>query len=90
MTENFLNIQSYGRYGLDSVGLGVDPFAGLTLSKTVVAGISTEPFYLGKLGLKSSRSTGLNDSTATLMSQLKKQNPHPKSLIWLRGRCFIS
>lgn len=59
------------------MGLGVDPSAGFTLSKTVVAGISTEPFYLGKLGLKSSRSTGLNDTTATFMSQLKTQNLIP-------------
>jgi hypothetical protein len=76
-TQIPVNDQAYGQYGLDTVLLGVNRSAGLTLLKSVVVGIPTNPFYLGNLGLKPSSTTSLNDSTTTLMKQLKMQGSIP-------------
>ena len=76
-TENLANDQTHGQYGLDLVLLGVDASVGLTLKQTVVVGIPTNPFYLGNLGLKPSDTTSLNDSTPTLMKQLRLQGSIP-------------
>lgn len=70
MTESYLGIVSNGQYGLDTVGLGVDETSGLTSNQNVVAGILTEPFYLGQIGLKDSNITSVN-GTASFMAQLK-------------------
>ena len=76
MTESYLGIASKGEYGLDTVGLGVEATTGLTSNQNVVAGVLTEPFYLGQLGLRRSNATGVN-STASLMTQLKNENMIP-------------
>lgn len=80
--ESYLNVTSSAQYGVDVVGLGPDASAGLTLSSSLIAGVPTEPFYLGSLGLKPARTTVVNQSkayasTATLMTQLKDQNLIP-------------
>ena len=74
LTDSYLNVSSNALYGADVVGLGVDANTGLTVNHNMVAGISTEPFYTGMLGLKTSNSTPLNNGTATLLTQLKHQN----------------
>lgn len=76
MTESFLGITSDGKYGLDAVGLGVEAATGLTSSQNIVAGVSTEPFYLGQVGLKPSNTTNVN-GTASFMAQLKNENLVP-------------
>lgn len=80
--ESYLNVTSSAQYGVDVVGLGPEASAGLTLSSSLIAGVPTEPFYLGSLGLKPARTTVVNQSkayvsTATLMTQLKDQNLIP-------------
>ena len=82
LEESFLNATSSALYGVDVVGLGPKASAGLTLSSSLIAGVSTEPFYLGSLGLKPALTTPINTSkayvsTATLMTQLKDQNLIP-------------
>ena len=59
-TESFLGIASNGHYGLDTVGLGVEAATGLTSNQNVVAGVLTEPFYLGQVGLKPSNTMTVN------------------------------
>ena len=76
LTESFLGITSDGQYGLDAVGLGVEAATGLTSSQNVVAGVSTEPFYLGQVGLKLSNTTNVN-GTASFMAQLKNEKLIP-------------
>ena len=76
-TENYLDIAASGPFGMDTVGLGVDASTGVTLNATVIAGVVTEPFYIGQFGLKPSNSTDLGDSTSSFMSQLKAQKVIP-------------
>ena len=76
MTESYLDIVSNGQYGIDTVGLGTEAATGLTLSQNVVAGVLTEPFYLGQIGLKPSNKTTAN-GTASLMTQLKDEKLIP-------------
>lgn len=80
--ESFLNVTSSAYFGVDYVGLGSDASAGLNLSSSLIAGVSTETFYLGTLGLKPQLTSLINTSkayvsTATLMTQLKDQNSIP-------------
>ncbi|CAD6586889.1 MAG: hypothetical protein ASARMPRED_002866 [Alectoria sarmentosa] len=77
MTENYINIASKGKYGLDTVGLGVEAANGLTSNQNVVAGVLTEPFYLGQIGLKPLNTTTVN-GTASLMAELKNEKLIPK------------
>ena len=76
MTESYLGIASTGQYGLDTVGLGVEAATGLTSSQSVVAGVSTKPFYLGQVGLKASNTTTVN-GTASFLTQLKNAKVIP-------------
>ena len=80
--ESFLNVTSSAYSGVDVVGLGSDASAGLNLSSSLIAGVSTETIYLGILGLKPQSTTDINTSTAyaspeTLVEQLKDQNLIP-------------
>ena len=76
MTESYLGIASNGNYGTDTVGLGIDAITGLTTDHNVVAGVLTEPFYLGQLGLKPSNATVGNGNTS-FMARLKDENLIP-------------
>lgn len=49
--ESAPNVSGNGDYGYDTVGLEVENSGGLTLEHQVVAGIATQDFYLGQLGL---------------------------------------
>ena len=74
--ESYLGITSNGQYGLDTVGLGVEAATGLTSNRNVVAGVLTEPFYLGQVGLKNSNTTVVN-GTVSFMARLKNENLIP-------------
>ena len=75
-TESYLGITSNGQYGLDSIGLGMEAATGLTTNQNVIAGILTEPFYLGQVGLKPSNTTLVN-GTASFLAQLKNKKLIP-------------
>lgn len=64
MAESYLGIVSNGLYGLDTI-VGVEAATGLTSNQNVVAGVLTEPFYLGQVGLQPSNATTVN-GTASL------------------------
>ena len=89
-SEGYLGVASNGQFGTDTVGLGVDSSSGLTLPEVVVAGIPAEPFYMGTLGLKSGNATSSNNSTASLMSQLKQQNLIPSLSYGYTAGAFYS
>lgn len=74
--ESYLDVVSSAQYGLDTVGLGVEATTGLTLNQNVVAGVLTEPFYLGQIGLKPSNTTIVN-GTSSFMAQLKSEKLIP-------------
>ena len=76
MTETYLGITSNGNYGTDTIGLGIDATTGLTSNQNVVAGVLTEPFYLGQVGLKKSYAIGGNGN-ASLMVRLKDEKLIP-------------
>jgi len=70
--ESFLGRVGNGSYGYDIVNLGI-PGAGLpTLQKQVIAGIWTNDFYLGNLGLSPVpfNFTNLNDPQQSMLSTL--------------------
>lgn len=75
--EKFLNTSANGQYGLDTVGIGAFANSGLTVESSVVAGVPTLPFYLGKLGLKPSNNTGPDKDTPSLMAKLMSQKMLP-------------
>ncbi|KAG8533465.1 uncharacterized protein KY384_002248 [Bacidia gigantensis] len=75
--EAYLNSTATGQYGIDSVGIGADAAAGLTLDGIVVAGVPTLPFYLGKLGMRPSNTSGPDGNTPSFMTQLRSENKIP-------------
>ena len=78
MEESNLGLDPTSQYGYDTVGAGPTPDSGLTITdKTVVAGITNEPFYLGTLGLKPSNSSRFNSSTPSFMTLLKDEGLIP-------------
>ena len=65
-------------YGTDVVALGPSSAAGLELTQnSLIAGVATEPFYLGLLGLQPSNSSRFNDSSPSVMTLLKNQGQIP-------------
>lgn len=72
-----LNLSALGHYGTDVVGLGMDAAAGFTLNNTLVAGILTEPYYIGTLGLVPVQHQNLDNASANFMMLLKQQNLIP-------------
>ena len=67
--EKKLNYTGNGQYGFDTIGLGPD-VAALQLANQVVAGIATEDFYLGELGLgpkPSNFTTNLTDPVPSFL-----------------------
>ncbi|KAL8715954.1 MAG: hypothetical protein Q9220_000621 [cf. Caloplaca sp. 1 TL-2023] len=73
-----LPVSASGLYGADLVTVGPSANAALIpgLASTV-AGITTEPYYLGLLGLQPSSSSRFNTSSPSLMSLLKSQKLIP-------------
>ncbi|KAK0100581.1 hypothetical protein ONS95_007039 [Cadophora gregata] len=77
--ESFLGRIGNGSYGYDTINLGI-PGAGLpTLQKQVVAGIWTNDFYLGNLGLSPVpfNFTNLNDPQPSMLSTLYNESLIP-------------
>ena len=77
LADDFLNTSVNGQYGTDRIGLGVEESGSLALTDALVAGITTQPFYIGTFGLKPANSTSVSKSPATFMTQLKQQNLIP-------------
>lgn len=84
-TEGDLNTQNgshndlpgFSYYGTDVVGLGLDATTGLNSSKSLVAGILTEPYYIGILGLVPFQYQSSKNASASIMVQLKQQDLIP-------------
>lgn len=50
--SEFLGVNGTAEYGTDTLGLGLDANSGLTVKSNKIAGVDSNPFYLGTLGLK--------------------------------------
>ncbi|KAL2072917.1 hypothetical protein VTL71DRAFT_10241 [Oculimacula yallundae] len=77
--ESFLGRSGNGSYGFDTINLGI-PGAGLpTLQKQVIAGIWTNDYFLGNLGLSPVpfNFTNLNDPKTSMLSSLYNQSLIP-------------
>jgi hypothetical protein len=77
--ESFLGLSGNASYGYDTINLGV-PGAGLpSLQKQVIAGIWTDDFFLGSLGLSPVpfNFTNLNDPQPSMLSTLYNQSLIP-------------
>ena len=69
-----------GTYGYDTVGLpGVSGANNISMNHQVIAGILTEVFYLGSLGLSNQaiNFTDNRDSSPSLLTSLKNENLIP-------------
>ena len=69
-----------GSYGYDTVGLPGKPgAANISVNHQVIAGITTEAFYIGSLGLSNQpiNFTDSTDSSPSLLTSLKNQNLIP-------------
>jgi hypothetical protein len=79
--EGLLNRVGNGSYGYDTINLGL-PGSGLpTLTKQVIAGIWTNDFYIGSLGLSPTpfNFTNLNDPQPSMLGTLKNQSLIPSA-----------
>lgn len=77
--ESFLGLSGNASYGYDTINLGV-PGAGLpSLQKQVIAGLWTDDFFLGSLGLSPVpfNFTNLNDPQPSMLSTLYNQSLIP-------------
>lgn len=75
---NQLGVSEKVPYGMDSVTIGPNPENGLLLDqRTLVAGIGTEPLYIGLLGLKPLNNARFNQSSSSIMQLLYLQNLIP-------------
>ena len=77
--EQNLGSSSSGRYGNDTVGLGIQGSGGPSLPNQVVAAYSTDDFYLGFFGVDpaSTNFTQQEQGVASYMTTLKNQNLIP-------------
>ena len=66
-----LGLNGTAQYGTDTVGLGLDATTGLTIDTNTIAGVASNPFYLGTIGLKPT------NSSSSLLYQLFKQKMIP-------------
>ena len=74
-----LPVPVLGQYGLDTVGIGSDSSNGLTMKGSIVAGIPAFPYYLGRLGLKPSNTSGPTQGRQSLSTLLFSQGLIPSS-----------
>ena len=77
--EQNLGSSSSGRYGNDTVGLGIQGSGGPSLPNQIVAAYSTDDFYLGFFGVSptSTNFTQQEQGIASYMTTLKNQNLIP-------------
>lgn len=78
LSNNLFGDGDVGLYGTDDVALGVLPGAeyGPVISDQIIAGIATEDFWLGSIGLGTSPGAfaGQSGSTPSLLVAMKNQN----------------
>jgi hypothetical protein len=81
--EKNLNYTGGGRFGLDTVGLGLQGEGGPTLDQQLMAVYYTRDFYYGLFGLhpKTTNLTDLNQNIPSFMSTLKAKKLIP-SVSW--------
>ena len=77
--EQNLGTSSSGRYGNDTVGLGIQGSGGPSLPNQIVAAYSADDFYLGFFGVNpaSTNFTQQEQGIASYMTTLKNQNLIP-------------
>ncbi|KAL9612515.1 MAG: hypothetical protein Q9167_002900 [Letrouitia subvulpina] len=75
---NRLGVSEKVPYGMDSITIGPNPSNGLFLdNRTVVAGIRTEPLYIGLLGLKPLNNSRFDQAAPSIMQLLYSKNLIP-------------
>jgi hypothetical protein len=81
--ETNLNYTGRGLYGLDTIGLGVDNSSGPALPNQIVAGLVTDEFYVGMLGIgpRPTNFSGFGDPQRSLLETLRDEKLIP-SLSW--------
>lgn len=79
--ENFLDLGGNAYYGFDSVDLGVAGSGVPTVQDQIIAGIATNDFFLGSLGLSplTFNFTSLNDPLPSLLGTLVNRSLVPSS-----------
>ncbi|KAG9229074.1 aspartic peptidase domain-containing protein [Amylocarpus encephaloides] len=77
--EDSINLSGSGQYGYETVGLGIQNSGGLTMNHSIVAGIATNNYMFGLLGLnpKPTNFTDFNDPQPSLLSLLHSQSMIP-------------
>ncbi|KAL8672408.1 MAG: hypothetical protein Q9168_003115 [Polycauliona sp. 1 TL-2023] len=76
--NNQLPDDATGLYGTDIVAAGPNPGAALIPNvRSTVAGIAAQPYYLGLLGLRPSKSSRFDGSSPSFLTILKAQNLIP-------------
>ncbi|KAK3634946.1 hypothetical protein LTR56_005804 [Elasticomyces elasticus] len=81
--ENFLGLSGSAYYGFDTVTLGIDGEGLPTLQNQLVAGIATDNYFLGSLGLSpiSFNISDLNSPIPSILGVLRNESLVP-SLSW--------
>ncbi|KAI4210024.1 MAG: hypothetical protein LQ351_007074 [Letrouitia transgressa] len=75
---NRLGVSERVPYGMDNITIGPNPQNGLLVDqRTLVAGITTEPLYIGLLGLKPLNNSRFDRSSSSIMQLLHSQNLIP-------------
>jgi hypothetical protein len=79
--EGFLSRVGNGSYGYDTINLGLPGSRLPTLTKQVIAGIWTNDFFIGSLGLSPIpfNFTNLNDPQPSMLGTLRNQSLIPSS-----------
>ena len=76
--QSQLSSPGTGLFGLDVVAAGPNPTASLAPGvSSIVAGIPTEPYYLGLLGLRPSTTSTLDNGRSSFLAQLRERGLIP-------------
>jgi hypothetical protein len=76
-----LGFTGNGRYGFDTITLGLPGTGGPSLENQTVASLATKEFYMGVFGLKpqASNFTTLTDPIPSFLQNLKNQSMIPST-----------
>jgi hypothetical protein len=79
--EHYLPFSDTAQFGFDNVTLNWPGYNGMILGHQVVAGYTTDDFYIGALGLSplSVNITSFNDQYPSFLSNLKEKNHIPSN-----------
>jgi hypothetical protein len=79
--ESGLGYTGNGRYGFDTITLGLPGTGGPSLENQTIASIATKEFYMGVFGLKpqASNFTTLTDPIPSFLQNLKNQSMIPSN-----------